>query len=179
MTDDANEIAADWREAADEINKWLNAALPSYAGSATGGIIAAARDMIDGETKAIERLAAALAERDAEIERQAAEIARLKAGEWRAIDDEARNGEPWLIQTARGRIFVAKMTFGVAVNEGGEDCAAWGAVDDDFYPPDWSDGLCWEFNADGEPSDPPVMYAPPPTDTPEDATVTTHDSMGD
>ena len=177
MTATPEEIAAEWRDAADEIVKWLNASVASVGGTPLGGVIAAARDLIDAETQAIERQAAEIerlrsiigdtvwceacgsvvplddpacdciqygnpesrrltvydagaiakiAELRAEIERLraggcardqgltqycaeavglAAEIERLRAAtQWRPIDDEARNGEPYELLTDNGRV---------------------------------------------------------------------------
>lgn len=174
----------------------------------TADVVADGLALIKSQRVTIERQAATLAERDAEIaalrqivsecasatgngafakpdasvdfmacipgeiaavaKTREAEIARLRAGGWRPIDDEARNGEPWLIQTARERIFKAKWARDICVDEDGENVDAWAATAEDFHPPCWTDGVCWASNEDGVPSDPPVMYAPlPPTDTTE------------
>lgn len=69
MTATPEEIAADHREGADLCIKWLNAALVSMAGTTTGGIIAAARDIIADGAQRVERQAAEIAELRAEIER--------------------------------------------------------------------------------------------------------------
>lgn len=39
------------------------------------------------------------------------------------------------------------------------NCGGWAA--EDGYPPCWTDGVCWEVNADGKPSDPPTHWRSP------------------
>lgn len=102
------------------------------------------------------------------LERQAAEIARITARvaeleePWRPIDDEARNGQPWLIQTAGDRVFKAQWIEGICEDGNGHGVGAWVAVDEDVRPSCWTDCICWDSNEDEVPSDPPVKYAPLP-----------------
>lgn len=97
------------------------------------------------------------------------ELERLRAlTTWRPIDDEARNGAEWAIQTAIGRVFKAQWLPFIVVNDRGEDVGAWVACDEDVRPPCWTDCICWASNEDDVASDPPVMYAPlPPAPTVE------------
>lgn len=44
-----------------------------------------------------------------------------------------------------------------------EDCCAWVFVSEQEPPDDWTDGVCWEVNADGAPSTKPTHWKPIPT----------------
>jgi hypothetical protein len=64
---------------------------------------------------------------------------------------------PVRVKTLEGRVFTASRDF-EAEGEPGES-VAWRAVDADFAPPCWSDGVCWASNAECLPSDPPMYWA--------------------
>jgi hypothetical protein len=51
------------------------------------------------------------------------------------------------------------------MNEDSEECGLWIAAIEDFFPPCWSDGQCWESNADHIMSDQPVTWKPLTTKT--------------
>lgn len=44
----------------------------------------------------------------------------------------------------------------------GKPTLGWVADDGQQYPPCWTDGVCWEENADGSASDPPTHWKPLP-----------------
>lgn len=58
--------------------------------------------------------------------------------------------EPVVVRTAAGRVFAAY------VGHNG----VWSAADLVVRPPCWTDGICWQSNEDGEPSDPVVAWWP-------------------
>jgi hypothetical protein len=137
MTDD-NEIAAELRD---------------------GALIASGESLRRGCQNC--GIAANLANTAADmIERQAAQIARLKAGGWRPIAT-APVDETVLLATTGEWVGTAELH-----------------IDEDTGAYVWF----WGTNHPVHPRHKPLGWQPlppPPTDTPEDASVTTHDSMGD
>jgi hypothetical protein len=91
------------------------------------------------------------------MDRLAAEIARLKAGGWRPISDAPKDGTDILVGV-QGIGWPVRVAF-------------W----------DEARGGVWSIWPGRELAHPTHWQPlpPPPTDTPEDASVTTHDSMGD
>lgn len=64
----ADTPATEWRAAADEIIRWLDAVVASAKGTPLGGVAFAAMTLIDDETKAIERQASEITALRAEVE---------------------------------------------------------------------------------------------------------------
>lgn len=80
-----------------------------------------------------------------------------KASGWREIESAPRN-VPLLVKTERGRVFRA-IVFWLDEDAGW----TWGVVeDDDPCPSCWTDGVCWNVNADQERSDWPGGWRPLP-----------------
>lgn len=50
--------------------------------------------------------------------------------------------------------------FNGLVNDNGEECGAWLSENVGDQPECWTDGICWEINEDGDPSDRPVSWRP-------------------
>ena len=80
-----------------------------------------------------------------------AEIARLKAsGEpvsWKSIAN-APYDTPLTVRVG-GMTFGAILRRGVSETTDGDPCDQWQALIEDEHPPCWTDGACWEINADG------------------------------
>lgn len=81
-------------------------------------------------------------------------------GGWQPIETAPRN-RPVAGLTRAGKL--VKMDWTML----GDDAVGWGAVDEDEHPSCWTDGFCWASNSDGEPSDPPVMWAELPRPMPK------------
>jgi hypothetical protein len=190
MTDDANEIADATVTPAD-----MAGALRFDAALRTP----LARRMLCRAADIMDRLAASVAERDAEIvearnltrmgetliefqtaeiQRQAAEIARLKAGGWRPIATAPKDGTEALlyapIQEYNGTPTDERVTIGhwtteeecrEQIGDCGGECRC---PEYKYHDPSW---ISWDGGFTVE--NPPTHWQPlppPPTDTPEDAT---------
>lgn len=55
------------------------------------------------------------------------------------------------------------------LNEDGDDCGGWYFASDQEPPDDWTDGTCWQTNADGLPSTKPTHWMPLPAPPSEGA----------
>lgn len=80
--------------------------------------------------------------------------------EWQDIASAPWN-EDVLIRTEAGRELIAILGY-YACDEHGNDCAAWAESLEGDAPNCWSEGICWEVNADGVRSDTPVSWQPLP-----------------
>lgn len=79
--------------------------------------------------------------------------------------DGATIGPPVALLTAGGRLVKARYHAGAVVGAEGP-CGAWIAEEEGQHPPCWTDGICWERNAEGEPSDSPIAWMPLPEPVP-------------
>jgi hypothetical protein len=77
--------------------------------------------------------------------------------QWQPIETAPKDGTPIIVLTARGSVVKVEARDGVA-----DDGWVWCASNEDEHPRDWDDGVCWTINADGEQSDPPVLWLPSP-----------------
>jgi hypothetical protein len=83
--------------------------------------------------------------------------------------DETCNGWHWMrtaprdgtriVVEAGGMVFPAFWGDGL-LNMRGEDVGGWHAAEEDKHPPCWSDGICWESNAEGQRSAQPEAWRP-------------------
>ena len=87
-----------------------------------------------------------------------AEIERLRAlvPAWQPIETARRDGTPIVALTRGGRAVV------ISWHPIDGDTSAWCSENEDAIPSSWHDGICWAENADGEESDPPVLWTPLP-----------------
>lgn len=81
-------------------------------------------------------------------------------GEWRPIESAPRDGRDIEIRTFDGFEMKARWERGGFENAEGKSVGSWVASDEDEHPPCWTDGACWESNADEVQSDPPIMWRP-------------------
>jgi hypothetical protein len=87
-----------------------------------------------------------------------------KTNDWQDISTAPRDGTAILAEI-RGHGFGKIAWNGDLLDCGGESCGAWEHLGE--MPPDsWADGICWERNAEGVPSEQPVRWTtlatPPP-----------------
>jgi len=78
---------------------------------------------------------------------------------WQSIE-AAPKETPVIIQTKHGRVFLARLEFGAAVDDSESPIWAWQAEHEHVRPDCWSADICWALNVDDEPSDPPVGWIP-------------------
>ena len=71
-------------------------------------------------------------------EERARGVERLRAGGWRPIDDEARNGEPWAMLTAAGRLVKAEWSLDVVIDCVGDSTDTWVATEEGQHPDCWT-----------------------------------------
>lgn len=81
-------------------------------------------------------------------------------GDWHDMKSAPLDGSDIEIKTTGGFELLARWERQGFINEAGDDCGSWVAVVEDEHPPSWTDGACWESNADERPSDPPVKWRP-------------------
>lgn len=77
----------------------------------------------------------------------------------RHMDSAPRDGTRITVETHSGCEFRAFWT-GNLLGRAGQECGGWAAANMNDHPPCWDDGICWEVNAAGEPSDPPIFWKP-------------------
>lgn len=111
-----------------------------------------------------------------------AEVARLKApGEpvsWKSIAD-APYDTPLTIRVG-GMTFGAILRRGASETTDGDPCDQWQALIADEHPPCWTDGACWEINADGYGSREPEAWRTIAAQTPpEDVGALVADAMAE
>lgn len=80
-------------------------------------------------------------------------------GVWRSMDDAPHDGRV-IEAIVPGTYHPVKIMWITGlVNAHDEDCGGWATAPQELVtPPGWDDGVCWELNADREPSPPPVAW---------------------
>lgn len=73
------------------------------------------------------------------------------------IDTAPLDGTPVEVKTAGGFTFKAAFQDHGFMNELEEECGCW-VAEGEGEPECWTDGVCWESNADERPSDPPIGW---------------------
>lgn len=68
--------------------------------------------------------------------------------------------KPVIVRTAGGKEFLARLV-GVFIDSRGRIVNNWSEEYDNTAPKCWTDGICWEQNADGVQSDPPILWRHP------------------
>ncbi|WP_174804399.1 hypothetical protein [Martelella limonii] len=64
------------------------------------------------------------------------------------------------VKVGNSMTFEARLMPDASLNSGGKSCDQWQAVHEGEHPEDWSDGACWESNADEMPSSQPTAWRP-------------------
>lgn len=85
-------------------------------------------------------------------------LARRKAEAWQPISS-APFHTPVIVKVGQ-MTFPAVLRGNAAMDENGQDCAQWQAMNEGEHPPCWSDGACWASNADGLTSMQPTCWKP-------------------
>ena len=80
---------------------------------------------------------------------------------WKPIASAPRNGDTVAALTKGGRLVKVYWCVDFVETDSGP-CSVWVAAGEGQHPDCWDDGVCWETNGDGEPSDPPVLWCPMP-----------------
>lgn len=80
--------------------------------------------------------------------------------EWQDMESHPRNG-PVRLLLEDGSELTASWEPGF-VDGDEKDCWGWVAAEDSDYPKNWSEGACWESNADEVQSTQPVAWKLPP-----------------
>ena len=76
---------------------------------------------------------------------------------WKPASDAPPPDKLVEVKTKGGATFIASLGLGyVDVDE--NDCCGWAAYREWEAPKCWTDGVCWEQNEDGVPSDPVVAW---------------------
>lgn len=81
--------------------------------------------------------------------------------EWQPIETAPRDGTAILVKTV-GDHYLEAYWGDSLMNKAEHFCSGWFANKEDNHPACWTDGVCWESNADEEPSDPPILWTPLP-----------------
>ncbi|MFN8681722.1 hypothetical protein ACDP63_11345 [Paracoccus sp. P2] len=89
-------------------------------------------------------------------------LAHRKAEAWRPISS-APFHTPVIVKVGQ-MTFPAVLRGNAAMDENGQDCAQWQAMNEGEHPPCWSDGACWASNADGLTSMQPTGWKPATTE---------------
>ena len=79
--------------------------------------------------------------------------------DWQPIDTAPRDGTVIRVRTKGERVLLASWQSGL-VDELENECGGWFAEDEATQPSCWTDGVCWEQNADDEKSDQPIKWEP-------------------
>lgn len=87
--------------------------------------------------------------------------------EWLDISSAPKDGTLIQLKTKAGA-WVRGAWWGGFLDIDGKECGCWCADDDLGCPRSWTDGVCWAFNEDGEPSDPPIQWRPEPPEPSEE-----------
>ena len=78
--------------------------------------------------------------------------------EWQPIETAPVAECVWV--QAGGMTFKAAWFPSFSLDENGEECDQWLAEEEDEHPPCWTDGACWETNADMVQSAQPTHWMP-------------------
>lgn len=81
--------------------------------------------------------------------------------EWRQIETAPMDGTEVQLLLGSGRTLTASMQSGF-MNSNDCDCMCWVASEDEAYPDCWTDGVCWDRNAEDKQSDQPTHWKPTP-----------------
>lgn len=82
--------------------------------------------------------------------------------DWRPMKTAPRDGTPFQAKIpGHGADNIIAWTDGL-VGSDEQDCGNWCFVDDQESPDDWTDGICWEVNEDGNKSVEPTAWKPLP-----------------
>lgn len=84
---------------------------------------------------------------------------RESLSQWQHINKAPRDGTVILVRTVGGYYLEAYWGDGL-MNKAEQYCNGWFAAKEDIHPDCWTDGVCWEINADEEPSDQPDIWMP-------------------
>jgi hypothetical protein len=85
--------------------------------------------------------------------------------DWKPIETAPPYRVPVEIETWDGRRFMAALQPDASMREDETPCDQWQACEGEVYPECWSDGACWESNADHQMSDPPKRWRAAPNHT--------------
>lgn len=80
---------------------------------------------------------------------------------WRDMESVPTDGTKVILFTAGRCVVKAFLDENGAEGKDGP-CDVWKAAEEGQHPYCWTDGLCWDRNADDEPSDPPILWMPLP-----------------
>jgi hypothetical protein len=80
--------------------------------------------------------------------------------DWQPIKTAPKNGIAFQARIpGYGEDNIIAWTGGL-LNSDGDDCGGWCFAEDQEPPECWTDGVCWEVNADGLPSVKPTHWKP-------------------
>jgi hypothetical protein len=82
-------------------------------------------------------------------------VGEVKVTRWQPIETAPYDTEVE-VRLTTGRKIKAILRANASLDEDENDCDQWQATGD--YPPCWSDGACWETNADGFCSAQPIEW---------------------
>lgn len=89
----------------------------------------------------------------------AGKAAVASCGDWRPMSDAPRDGTIFRAEIrGYGDCHLIAWTEGIGVDDDDQPCGAWVHHGPGEPPPCWSDGACWDSNADGSMSAPPVRW---------------------
>lgn len=71
--------------------------------------------------------------------------------------EDAPHGRTIIIRTWTGKSFPASWQMGFLDSEE-RDCGCWAATEENNHPKDWCDGVCWDSNSNGDPSEPAIGW---------------------
>jgi hypothetical protein len=74
---------------------------------------------------------------------------------WQPIETAPKDGTHVALVTRGGSVVRAEW-------QDTNDWNTWVATNEGEHPLSWDDGVCWAFNSDNEPSDPPIAWMPLP-----------------
>lgn len=82
--------------------------------------------------------------------------------EWRSIDSAPQDGTPIQARIpGHGSDNIIAWMNGLVASDDSE-AGGWHVVEGQEPPDDWTDGICWEVNAEGRPSTAPTHWMPLP-----------------
>ena len=80
--------------------------------------------------------------------------------EWQPIETAPKNGTAIQARIPGHGEDNIIAWIGGYMNEEEHDCCAWTFVEDQEPPDDWTDGVCWQINAEGKASVTPTHWKP-------------------